>query len=132
MKKVYISGPYTADTESDVWDNIMEAREEAKLWWKAGAAVFCPHMNSAFMGGLAPVEQFYSADLEFLTHCDIVVVLPLSQFSEGCKREIQLAREQEKLILWATYVPGEWEDSQKRTYTLRDIEVLCQGDGTST
>ncbi|RJQ10630.1 MAG: hypothetical protein C4551_02350 [Bacillota bacterium] len=44
---VYISGPYTAPTLLGTVRNILRAARAAVRLWRAGAVVFCPHLNSA-------------------------------------------------------------------------------------
>lgn len=44
---IYISGPYTAPTLLGTIRNILRAARAAVRLWRAGAVVFCPHLNSA-------------------------------------------------------------------------------------
>lgn len=134
MKKVFISGPYSGETPSDVWDNIQAARDEAMIWWSCGAAVFCPHLNSAFMDGGAPREFFLAGDLEFLMNCNLVVALTGWDSSDGAKAEVKVARELGIPIYYECHREDlQWEDSYKKRYTLDDIEAICRtAEGTST
>ena len=88
MPVAYICGPYRAPTIDGVFCNIAKAREAAKLYWKMGYFVFCPHLNSSFMDGVVPDEVFLRADLQFLEsmnpESDVVAVLPGWQESVGC------------------------------------------------
>jgi hypothetical protein len=89
-------------------ENIMRARCEATLWWEAGAAVFCPHLNSAWMGGLVPDEQFLEADLLFLRLCNLVVVVPGSLDSKGAAQEINAAKHLHIPIAYRTWGRIAW------------------------
>uniref|UniRef100_A0A6M3IEQ6 DUF7768 domain-containing protein n=1 Tax=viral metagenome TaxID=1070528 RepID=A0A6M3IEQ6_9ZZZZ len=86
--RVYVAGPYRADTESGVRQNIERARAVAEMLWAKGYAVFCPHLNSAFMGGVAPSSTFLRGGLEWLAVSECLVVLDNSQDSEGTQAEV--------------------------------------------
>jgi hypothetical protein len=87
VKVVYVAGPYRADSEWEVLQNIRQAEEVAKELWLAGAAVICPHKNTAFFGGLAPDDVWLNGDLEILSRCDIVVMGWNWQRSSGAHAE---------------------------------------------
>ena len=51
-KLAYVAGPYRSKLgRLGILINIMRARKIARLLWKQGYAVICPHSNSAFMSG---------------------------------------------------------------------------------
>ena len=96
MNIVYISGPYTAPTESQVYDNIQFARQYAIKYWNLGYAVICPHMNSAFMGGVASNEPWLDGDITILRRCnsfDTIVMIPGWRHSPGALKELAVAEE---------------------------------------
>ena len=76
MKLLYIAGPYRAATEHGVAENIRRAEAMAIDLWKLGAAVLCPHKNTAFLGGVVPDQTFLDGDLVMMLRCDAVVTLP--------------------------------------------------------
>lgn len=92
MKVVYIAGPYRAASEWQVLENIRRAESLALEAWKLGAAVICPHKNTAFFGGAAPDETWLKGDLEILGRCDAILCVPGWEQSVGAKGEVQLAR----------------------------------------
>ena len=92
LPTIYIAGPYRAKTESGVLENIARAREAAKLVWKCGGKAFCPHLNTAFMGGVVPDAVFLRADLEWLADCDAVYAVHGWEQSEGAKGEVAEAK----------------------------------------
>ncbi len=88
----YIAGPYRAKSKLGIIRNILRARKVAKKYWRKGYAVFCPHLNSALMDGLAPEEVFLRGDLEFLQYADILVVIPGWEQSTGTLGEMEFAK----------------------------------------
>ena len=92
-KIIYISGPYRADTESEVFDNIMNAKDVAKQIWRLGAIALCPHLNTMFFGGILPDEEWLIGDLILLSRCDAVYMMAGWKTSEGSIREYHHAEE---------------------------------------
>jgi len=95
IKRVYIAGPYRADTAFGIERNIMAAKRWAAEFWKRGIAAFCPHANTAHFDGIAPDEVFLEAGLDFLLDCDALVVIPeyhkAAIRSEGTAAEMRFA-----------------------------------------
>lgn len=112
MKKIYIAGKYRADTVSGIRRNIEEARNVAEMLWVLGFAVFCPHLNSALMDGIAPDRNFLEGDIEWLKCADAIVMLPGWRYSKGSVAEFNFAK--------AAGIPTfEW---------IKFTESLCIGD----
>lgn len=108
--KVYIAGAYRAATENRVLHNILHARGAAAEFWQAGCAVFCPHMNSAFMGGVTEDTNFLRGDIEFLKLCDVLVVLSNSERSTGTQGEIEAAlRQRLEIVEQVDQKDGRWK-----------------------
>ncbi len=93
MKRAYVAGPYRAATVSGIRANIESARNVAEQLWRAGFAVFCPHLNSAFMDGVADDSVFLRGGLEWLKWADFVVLAPFWKESEGTAQEILFCEE---------------------------------------
>lgn len=93
MKVVFIAGPYRADTEWGVVENIRRAEAVALKIWKLGAVAICPHKNTALFGGSLPDEVWLKGDLELLRRSDAVCCLPGWEDSEGARGEVSMARE---------------------------------------
>src|SRR5690349_18649019 len=83
MKKVFLSGPYASDSHWEMLGNIRRAEETALGIWKAGAAVICPHRNSAWFGGIVSKEVFLTGYLAIMLTCDCVALLPGWKTSRG-------------------------------------------------
>jgi hypothetical protein len=95
----YISGPYRSQHGPyGVQHNIAKARELAEVLWQRGYAVICPHMNTANMDGVicpgsSPEAMdkdsagFLAGDMVMLSRCDLIVMLPGWEYSEGAKTE---------------------------------------------
>ncbi|MEK6797377.1 MAG: DUF4406 domain-containing protein [Planctomycetota bacterium] len=93
MKLVYVGGPYRALTEFGVHRNI----QAAELWTvellRLGAAVICPHKNTAYLGGAVSDKHVLAADLEILRRCDAMFLIPGWWHSAGTLGEIAFATE---------------------------------------
>lgn len=92
MKIAYIAGPYRGRSHNDVAQNIWAARDVAIRLWSLGYAVICPHLNSAFMSGVASEEVFLEGGLEMLRRSDLIVLVEGWPASEGTAKEIEEAR----------------------------------------
>jgi len=91
MKLAFISGPYRGQSESAVVANIRHAEKYAIKYWLDGFAVICPHKNTALFGGLAPEQVWLDGDMEILKRCDLIVMIPGWESSEGAKAEHRAA-----------------------------------------
>jgi nucleoside 2-deoxyribosyltransferase len=91
VKLAYVAGPYRARGEWAVHQNIQRASEIALELWQMGFAVICPHRNTAFFGGAAPDDVWLKGDLEMLSRCDLMVLVPNWDLSSGTQEEIKFA-----------------------------------------
>lgn len=94
MRLLYVAGPYRADGDNNLLNNILTARYVSRRLWLRGWAVICPHMNNAFMDGPdTTFELFMAGDLEILQRCDAIYMLPGWRESEGAQIEFDRACE---------------------------------------
>ena len=100
MRLIYIAGSYRSDTEDGLFENIYKARKAAKHLWADGWVAVCPHLNSAFMGGVVDEMTFLLGGLEILRRCDAVYVLKDSENSKGTQAEVKLAEDLGMLVLY--------------------------------
>lgn len=101
MKVVYVAGPYRAARLSGRLANILKAWAVSKGIWEAGHVALCPHLNTALMCEetrntklASTVERhILRGDLELLSRCDALRVLPNWEKSTGTLGEIKHAQE---------------------------------------
>lgn len=91
MPVVYVAGPYRGAHECIVYRHIQRAREAAELIWRCGGVALCPHLNTAFMGGVVPDEAFLAGDLVLLERCDALFALHGWRESVGATGEVKHA-----------------------------------------
>jgi hypothetical protein len=91
VKLAYVSGPYRSpkgwQDHYGVLRNIQRAEQVAVELWRRGFAVICPHKNTAFLDGVAPVDAWLQGDLVMVERCDLVVMVPGWETSEGANIE---------------------------------------------
>lgn len=93
MLVVYIAGPYRGPDAFAIAENIRRAERLALAVWRAGAVALCPHMNTAHFQGAAPDAVWLAGDLELLTRCDVVLMVPGWESSAGARAEKQFAED---------------------------------------
>jgi hypothetical protein len=97
---VYVSGKYSGDIDA----NIEIAAQIAAQLWDEGHAVICPHMNTAHFENrcLATWENYIAGDLNMISRCDAMVMIPGWEDSKGAVVEKDYA---EKLHIPIWYYP---------------------------
>ena len=105
MRSVYIAGPYTADTEQEIDENISRAASVAADYIRQGWAVFCPHTMTSLIDrkfnadGKITYENWLTIDFYWLSKCDAVHFLPGWEHSNGAKLEHMVAESLGKAII---------------------------------
>lgn len=95
---VYIAGPFRSKHNPhgyNFWEqerNIRTAEAVALTVWELGGAAVCPHLNTAHFQGALPDDVWLAGDLDILRKCDVVVLTPGWNTSEGAQAEVQAAR----------------------------------------
>ena len=112
MKLVFIAGPYRADSEWEVLQNIRRAESLALELWRLGLSVICPHKNTAFFGGTAPDTVWLDGALEVVRRCDAVVCTDDWQRSVGARGEVNLAKELGLPTFYSIDEVKNWLESQ--------------------
>ena len=88
MKLLYIAGPFSAVDIHGVERYIIIASVIALEAWRKGWAVICPHKNtSGFQYAGLPDEVWYQGDIEILSRCDAILLMPGWKTSAGAYDE---------------------------------------------
>jgi hypothetical protein len=61
-------------------------------YWKKGYAVICPHLNTHDFDDEVSYEDVLAGDLEIVRRCDVIVMLPDWENSNGAKQEYEEAK----------------------------------------
>jgi hypothetical protein len=123
MKVAYVAGKYRAPTVRGIVENIRAAEAVAIELWRMGFAVVCPHLNTACFDGAAPDEVWLKGDLEILSRCDLVVMVPGWEQSSGACGERDFAEEHDlPVYYWPEYREGLLADSKADWPTKRAKE----------
>lgn len=97
---LYLAGPYRAKNGRTVRCNVRRAEEIAIKWWRAGFAVICPHLNTAFFDGEADDAVWLHGDIEILKRCDAVLAMSTHAESLGTEKELTIAASMGKKIIF--------------------------------
>ena len=96
---IYLASPYTHDNPAIVEKRVEQACQAAAKLMAAGETVFAPIPHSHTIAAYLPKttqfdhEFWMQQDLAVLRHCQLVVVLCLTEWSnsKGVRREIDVA-----------------------------------------
>ena len=75
---VYIAGPYSAPTRSEIEANIKRAHRVNQELWRLGYTGFCPHKNTEGFERTVPElahEDYLKGDKAMLERFDAVLML---------------------------------------------------------
>lgn len=102
MKKIFVSGPYSADTKKQIAINVATAVMAGAKLAEAGYAPFVPHL-SHYLHSLIPLpyESWIAIDLEFVLACDYMLMLPRYMTSPGSLRESNYAAAHGRTIYYS-------------------------------
>lgn len=92
MKVVYIAGPYRAKSPWEVEQNIRRAEELCLQVWRRGHVGVCVHSMCRFFSLAAPDEVWIEGDLELLSRCDAMLLVPDWENSTGTQGEVEYCR----------------------------------------
>jgi len=87
QRVLFVAGPFRAADTWGVVENLHGAAEVALALWRMGAAVICPHLNTAPFQGAAPDRMWLDGDLTILERCDGLVLAPGWEKSDGARDE---------------------------------------------
>ena len=120
MTKVYVAGPFTADSKEAIQENVETAFHHATILKREGFTPFIPHLlfyyerwHKNTFGYFLEYEEAMEWDEAFLTDCDVLYVIARSP---GVDREIERAKE---LGIPIHYASDKLEDLHKCTLSLK-------------
>jgi nucleoside 2-deoxyribosyltransferase len=123
---IYLAGAIRPKLDQTLEGNVAKGKAIALELWKKGYAVFSPHANSDLPISLADKEvessKWLNGDLEILSRCDVLVVIPGWEYSDGTKDEIRFANNHGIPVYFYPQLPNICETMgfEKR---LRDLEL---------
>lgn len=89
---IYIAGPYTAKSEIEKTQNILNAVRAAAFLRSRGCVCVVPHLESMFCETCLEEDEWIRHGLELLKRCDALVTCVLDiQESKGTLKEIEKA-----------------------------------------
>jgi hypothetical protein len=90
---VFVSGAYRSSEQYGVDNNIEAARKVGIALWEAGHTAFVPHLNTAHFEVDCKVTDadYLTGDLNILSRCDAVVMVPGWETSKGSVAEREYA-----------------------------------------
>lgn len=96
MKKVYIAGPYSADTIIGGLENIRRGTRMAAKLLQHGMAVFCPWLDHQIFlqlreGEKITLERIQQHSVAWLKASDAVLVMKGHELSKGTQAELAVA-----------------------------------------
>ena len=91
MKVCYVAGPYRGRNNYEIECNVRRAEFVTLAVFAAGHAPICPHAMTRYFQGVLVDDAWLTADFELQARCDLTLVLPDWQDSEGARMEIENA-----------------------------------------
>ena len=92
MKVAYVAGPYRAENNWLLEQNVRAAEEMGLKLATRGLASIVPHTMSRYFHGTLTETYWLAATQELVKRCDIMLVLPGWENSSGTLAEIALAK----------------------------------------
>ena len=88
-KRIYISGPLTADDICEMIVNVRTAKQAARDLIDAGFGPFCPHLTYYLQecGWSASHDDWLAVDLRWVDVSEAVLMLAGWEFSPGARME---------------------------------------------
>lgn len=126
MKRVYIAGAISSDKLEKGISNLRKGILMGAELLKLGYAPFVPHLD--FLYNLVqddsfPVETYYQYDLEWLSVCNMMLVLPDSENSKGVQAEIEFAKQNNIPIFYSL---NELLLDENFAESVVSLEDICQ------
>lgn len=123
---VYVAGPFRAKTPWLIEQNVRRAEEMALEVWKLGAVAVVPHMLTRQFQDMLPDQVWLEGLLSLMSTCDVVLVLPGWERSEGTKAEIVEAQRQTKHVFYSLKALADWlkaDEAEFQRWLAEDAKV---------
>lgn len=111
---VYIAGKYTAPTEIEIDQNILDAKIIAVKLAQSRVNFFCPHTHTANFGRYtaAPWQYYMNGCMHILSKaCNCVLMVDNWRTSTGAMEEHAFAEKHGYPIFYSIEAFFEWHDS---------------------
>ena len=91
---IYIAGKYSDKTPEKVTANILLAKKCALDIWRMGYTAICPHLNTEHFDDELDLvwKDYLEGDIEIVSRCDGVFLLPNWKYSKGAVVENEVAK----------------------------------------
>lgn len=96
MKLGYVIGPFTADTQWGIAENVRRAERAGYIVALHGAMPVIPHANTQNFHGICTPGFWYAGTMELLKRCDFAVTVEIVgvphaevMASSGSRKEIE-------------------------------------------
>jgi hypothetical protein len=118
--RIYISGPYTAESDAQIIQNVMRTIDVGLTLWKKGHYPYIPHLThfvdlrAKEKGIKMTWEEYIEWDKAWVEVCDALLFL---DNSKGAKKELEYAKKLGKIIYYSTdEVPTFSEQTEGEIY----------------
>lgn len=113
---IYVAGKYTANTDEEIIDNVLLARDYSIKIWDLGYTAICPHLNTAHfeIDSRCDWKEFLEGDLEIISRCDAVFLLPNWLDSKGAQQEREHAIIMGKRIFYNINELEKWKHDERK------------------
>jgi len=114
--RIYICGPYTAESETEIDRNVAKALDVGLILWKKGHYPYIPHLThfvdlrAREKGIEMKWEEYIEWDKAWLEVCDALLYLGNSK---GARQELEYAKKLGKIIY----------------YDVNDVPRICMTTG---
>lgn len=91
MKRVFISGRFSASTKEELVDNVLLAANYGYKVIQMGGVPFIPHTMFLFFLNRVGYKDILDCCIDWLFNCDAIFMLPNWEGSYGAKKEFETA-----------------------------------------